>query len=175
VFLVGIPSAVIGLLEEIQEGNDAVAFRSQEFRPRFLGSGVLSDPVMLEAAAEASWGQLWEGAVVASNLPDPASTDPGMVRAREILEKYAPDLPVGYYALSGMSRAELIVEGLRRAGPDPTRIKLYLALEGLENWSDNLRDQPITFTKENHLGFESVRLMKAEEGKYVSVTDWVKP
>lgn len=170
VMLWGIPSHVVPLLEEIQKLNDAVKFRSLEFRPHFLGSGVLSDPAMLEAA-----GELWEGAIVASGMPNPDSDEPGVVRAREIMSKYAPDVPFGTYALMGLIRAELLVEGLKRAGPSLTRLRLILALESLEAWSDNFLGQPITINKDNHQGFDSVHLMKVENGKYVSISDWLKP
>jgi branched-chain amino acid transport system substrate-binding protein len=171
VIMVAIPSHAARLLEEIQKMNDQVKFRSQEFRPKFLGNNLLSDPVMLKVAE----GQLWNGAVVTSIVPDPNSDEPGVVRAREIAEKYVPDIPFGSYLLIGLMRAELFVEGARRAGPHINRIRLLLAFEGMENWSDNILGQPITFSKESHEGFNSVRLMKAEDGKYVSVSDWTKP
>jgi ABC-type branched-subunit amino acid transport system substrate-binding protein len=171
VIMVAIPSHAARLLEVIQGMNDAVAFRSQEFRPKFLGNGILSDPVMLELAES----QLWNGAVLSSTMPDPTSDEPGVVRAREIAAKYLPDVPFGTYVLIGLMRAELFVEGLRRAGPGVNRIRLLLAYEDMENWSDNILGQPITFSKESHQGFNSVRLMKVEDGKYVSVSDWTTP
>jgi branched-chain amino acid transport system substrate-binding protein len=166
----GIPSHVTPLLEEFKKHNDSVKFRSMEFHPNLLGSGVLADPAMWEAA-----GELWEGAIVASGVPNPDSDEPGVVRAREIMSKYAPDVPFGSYALMGLVRAELLVEGLKRAGPSITRLRLVLALESLEEWSDNFLGQPITINKDNHQGFDSVQLMKIEGGKHVSVTGWVKP
>jgi branched-chain amino acid transport system substrate-binding protein len=171
VILVAIPSHAALLIEEIQKMNDKVKFRSQEFRPKFLGNGILSDPVTLELAEPG----LWNGALVSSTMPDPSSDEPGVLRAREIAEKYAPDIPFGTYMLMGLMRAELFVEGLRRAGPHVNRIRLLLTYEGMENWSDNILGQPITFSKESHQGFNSVRLMKVEDGKYVSVSDWMKP
>ena len=170
VMLWGIPSHVAPLLEEFKKANDLVKFRSMEFHPKLLGSGVLADPSMLEAA-----GELWEGAIVASGVPNPDSDEPGVVRAREIMSKYAPDVPFGSYALMGLVRAELLVEGIKRAGPNITRVRLILALESLEEWSDNFLGQPITINKDNHQGFDSVQLMKIEDGKHISVTGWLKP
>jgi branched-chain amino acid transport system substrate-binding protein len=134
-----------------------------------LGPGILSDPIMFHLL-----GEHWEGAIVSSGVPDPNSNEPGVQRAREIFQEYAPDAQFGSFALMGMVRAELLVEGLRRAGPELTRLGLVLALEGMENWSDNILGEPITFSGENHLGFDSVRLMKAEGGVYVPVTGWLE-
>jgi branched-chain amino acid transport system substrate-binding protein len=170
VVLVAVPSHAARLLEEIQKGNDKVKFRSQEFRPKFLGANVISDRSMIELAEP----QLWEGAVVATTVPDPNSDEPGVVRAREIAEKYSPDVAFGTFELMGFIQAELFVEGMRRAGPSPNRIRLLLAYEAMENWSDNILGQPITFSRDSHLGFDSVRLMKVEGGKYVPITDWMK-
>jgi hypothetical protein len=169
--MVAIPSHAAALLAEIQKMNDAVKFRSQEFKPKILGNGILSDPIMLELAEPL----LWNGAVVTTSMPDPNSDEPGVVRAREIAQKYAPDHPFGTYLLMGLMRGELFVEGMRRAGPHPNPIRLLLSYEEMENWSDNIIGQPISFSKESHQGFDSVRLMKVEDGKYVSISDWTKP
>jgi ABC-type branched-subunit amino acid transport system substrate-binding protein len=164
------PEYAKGLLEEIQRQNDEVMFRSMEFHPKLLGGGLLADPSMAETA-----GPEWEGAVVATNVPDPNSDEPGVVRAREILAKYAPDVPFGTAALTGMIRAELAVEGLKRTRPPITRVRFIVGMESIENWSDNILGEPITISKENHHGFDKIRLIKAEGGKYVPLKDWMSP
>jgi ABC-type branched-subunit amino acid transport system substrate-binding protein len=144
-------------------------FEKLEFQPKLLATQVLADPIMFELVGEA-----WEGAVVATGVPDPASDEAGVLRAREIMSQYAPDTPFGAYALMGLSWAELLVEGLREAGPDLTRIRLIYALENLESSVDNFLGRPIQFSSENHHGFSAVRLMKAEGGKYAYVGDWIE-
>jgi ABC-type branched-subunit amino acid transport system substrate-binding protein len=162
------PEYAKGLLEEIQKQNDEVRFRSMEFHPKLLGCGLLADPSMAETA-----GPEWEGAVVATNVPDPLSDAPGVVRAKEILAKYAPDVAFGTSALTGMIRAELAVEGLKRTRPPITRVRFIVGMETIENWSENILGEPITISKEDHHGFDKVRLIKAEGGKYVTVKDWM--
>jgi ABC-type branched-subunit amino acid transport system substrate-binding protein len=39
-----------------------------------------------------------------------------------------------FYTLGGYSTAKVVVEGLKRAGPAPTREKLNAALEGIRNF-----------------------------------------
>jgi hypothetical protein len=85
------------------------------------------------------------------------------------MSKYAPDVAFGTFSLMGLVRAEVLVEGMRRAGPDLRRLRLILALEGMDNWSDNiLGHRPIQQGQPQ--GLDSVRLMKVEGGKYHPVT-----
>ncbi len=44
------PEYATALLQEINKQNDQVKFRSMEFHPHLLGSGLLADPSMLEAS-----------------------------------------------------------------------------------------------------------------------------
>ncbi|HEX9725898.1 MAG TPA: ABC transporter substrate-binding protein [Vicinamibacteria bacterium] len=143
-------------------------FEKLEYTPKLLATQVLADPVMFELVGEA-----WEGAVVATGVPDPDSDEPGVQRAREIMNRYAPDAPFGSYALMGLSWAEVLVEGLRQAGPELTRVRLIYALENLEPSADNFLGRPIQFSPESHHGFSAVRLMRAEGGKYVYISEWI--
>jgi ABC-type branched-subunit amino acid transport system substrate-binding protein len=144
-------------------------FQKLEYTPKLVATQVLADPVMFELVGEA-----WEGAVVATGVPDPDSDEPGVQRAREIMSRYAPDAPFGSYALMGLSWAEVLVAGLREAGPELTRVRMIYALENLETSSDNFLGRPIHFSPESHHGFSAVRLMRAEGGKYVYIGDWIE-
>jgi ABC-type branched-subunit amino acid transport system substrate-binding protein len=140
------------------------------YKPQLVGSQILSDPVMFELA-----GAAWEGAIVASSVPEPDSGEPGAVRAKQIIEKYGDGLQFGTYALWGLSRAEVLVEGMKRAGEDLTRLKLLQSLEAMKDWNDNFLSHPIRFDEENHLGLNAVKVSKAEGGKLVHVSDWMEP
>jgi branched-chain amino acid transport system substrate-binding protein len=140
------------------------------YDPQLVGSQILSDPVMFELA-----GPGWEGAIVASSVPEPSSDEPGAVKAREIIEKHGQGIPFGTYAMWGLSRAEVLVEGLDRAGPDLTRLKLIQSLESIEGWTDNFLGHEISFNTENHQGLTAVKLSRAEGGKLVHVSDWIEP
>jgi ABC-type branched-subunit amino acid transport system substrate-binding protein len=140
------------------------------YKPQIVGSQILSDPVMFELA-----GAAWEGAIVASSVPEPDSGEPGAVRAKQIIEKYGDGLQFGTYALWGLSRAEVLVEGMKRAGGDLTRLKLLQSLEAMKDWNDNFLSHPIGFDEENHLGLNAVKVSKAEGGKLVHVSDWMEP
>jgi hypothetical protein len=74
----------------------------------------------------------------------------------------------------GMTWGELLAEGMRQAGPDLTRVRLIYTLENLSGWSDNFLGTAVNFSPESHHGFNAIRLMKAEDGKYVYLTDWLE-
>ncbi len=147
---------------------DAIAADGDEdWNPLILGSIAMADPIMIEMAGEAM-----EGAVVASTTPD-LSLDTDATRlVREILRDYAPDVPFGDYAMLGMAWAQLAHEGMERAGPDLRRINLLRALETLDNWQ-GLMGHPVTFSDENHRGFDAVTLKRVENGEFVPVTGWI--
>ncbi|MGH9323245.1 MAG: ABC transporter substrate-binding protein, partial [Vicinamibacteria bacterium] len=140
------------------------------YRPQIVASQILSDPVMFDLA-----GGGWEGAIVAASVPEPNSDEPGATRARQVIQKYGQEMQFGTYALWGLSRAEVLVEGLRRAGPELTRLKLIQSLESIQDWNDNFLGHPISFDAENHQGLNAVHLSKAEGGNLVHLSDWMEP
>jgi branched-chain amino acid transport system substrate-binding protein len=140
------------------------------YAPQIVGSQILSDPVMFKLA-----GPRWEGAIVASSVPELSSTEPGVAKARQIIQKYGKGMEFGTYAMWGLSRAEVLVEGLRRAGPDLTRLKLIQSLESIHDWKDNLLGAPISFSEDNHQGLSAVLISKAENGSLVRLSDWMQP
>lgn len=142
----------------------------EDYDPQIVGSQILSDPVMFDLA-----GPSWEGAIVASSVPEPDSDEPGVERARDIIEKYGQGIQFGTYAMWGLSRAEVLVEGLRRAGPDLTRLGLIQALESIQGWEDNFLGTPISFSEENHQGLNAVHLSRAEDGTLVHLSGWIHP
>jgi ABC-type branched-subunit amino acid transport system substrate-binding protein len=140
-----------------------------DYDPQIVATQVLADPVMFHLT-----GESWDGAIVASSVPETNSNEPGVVKGRQIIEKYGDGIEFGTYAMLGLARAEVMVEGLRRAGPDLNRLKLILALEGIKDWSDNFLGTPISFSAENHQGLNSVHLSKAEGGRLVQLSDWIE-
>lgn len=140
----------------------------EDYSPQIVASQILSDPVMFQLA-----GPSWEGAIVASSVPESGSDEPGVQKMREIIAEYGQGIEFGTYAMWGLARAEVLVEGLRRAGPELTRLGLIQALESIDNWSDNLLGIPVSFSEENHQGLNAVHLSKAEGGRLVHVSGWL--
>lgn len=141
----------------------------EDYDPQIVATQILSDPVMFELAGDA-----WEGAIVASSVPETTSDEPGTVKAREIVEQYGDGMEFGTYAYWGLARAEVMVEGLRRAGPELTRLKFIQALESIDGWSDNFLGHPISFGPEDHQGLNAVHLSRAEGGTLVHLSGWLE-
>jgi ABC-type branched-subunit amino acid transport system substrate-binding protein len=75
------------------------------------------------------------GIGVTQVMPYPFSPSSAVVREFLLLQsRYAPQLKPSYNAIESFIAAKLLVEGLRRAGPDPTREKLVRALESVRDF-----------------------------------------
>lgn len=68
-------------------------------------------------------------------VPYPFMTSMPVVREyQELLKKYAPGEVVHYTSFEEFVGAKVLVEALRRAGPNPTRAKVVKALESMERY-----------------------------------------
>lgn len=67
--------------------------------------------------------------------------------------------------LEGYAAAKVLVEALRRAGPNPTRQKLFTALEGMHNF--DIGGLEITYTPTSHTGLDFADLsIIGQDGKF---------
>ena len=73
-------------------------------------------------------GHYGEGVIVTQVVPPPDAMATGVIRYRRFLKEHFPESEPGYNSLEGFIAAELLVEGLRKAGPDLTTEKLIDAL-----------------------------------------------
>ncbi|HKB27386.1 MAG TPA: ABC transporter substrate-binding protein [Methylomirabilota bacterium] len=108
---------------------------------------------------------------------------PGVAEYRALMEKHKPSVPdalrdpkyvpelFNFRSLEGFVNAKVIVEGLRRAGPSPTRAGFRQALESLRNFDLGI-GAPLTFGPERHQGLDSVYFTRVENGRWVPVVDW---
>ena len=87
------------------------------------------------------------GLIVTQVFPSPANMTFGMIRDYNAIMK-AADLPEGGYpGLEGYISARILVEGLRRAGNEPTRAKLLNALQSIQQY--DLGGDFVTFNDRN--------------------------
>ncbi|MFD2376611.1 ABC transporter substrate-binding protein [Ottowia pentelensis] len=75
---------------------------------------------------------------------------------QQLLEKYAPEAEVNYTNFEEFLGAKVLVEGLRRAGPEPTRAKLIKALESLRNF--DLGGITVSYSPTNRVGSRYVEV-----------------
>ena len=67
--------------------------------------------------------------------------------------------------LEGFTSAKVLVEGLRRASPKPTREKLILALESINRF--DIGGLEISYSKDDHTGLDFTDLsIIGKDGKF---------
>lgn len=108
---------------------------------------------------------------------------PGVVEYRALMERHSPVVPeslrdsnytvqrLSFISLEGFVNAKVIVEALRRAGPNPTRALFRQALESLRNFDLGI-GALLTFGPERHQGLDSVYFTRVEGERWVPIADW---
>lgn len=141
------------------------------WNPVFIGSNATADDKTVALAGDAAEGYL------ALQFMDFYSEDlPAGVAYRELIKKYDPEHSPGFLHAVGYTVASLLVEGLQRAGKNPTREGLVEAMESFDNFADTMMP-PITYGKNKRGGGDAAIMLKADvkAKKFVKISDWIKP
>jgi branched-chain amino acid transport system substrate-binding protein len=108
---------------------------------------------------------------------------PGVAEYRTFMERHNPAVPetlrdpnyavqrLSFISLEGFVNAKVVVEALRRAGPQPTRAAFRQALEALRNFDLGI-GAALTFGPERHQGLDSVYFTRVEADRWVPIADW---
>jgi acyl-CoA hydrolase/ABC-type branched-subunit amino acid transport system substrate-binding protein len=138
-----------------------LAAHAADFRPAWLSSYVLSGPDLFQfAGAEATHG------LRATSYPVGPRYHRGERLYRKVMKhKYADESP-GTHSRIGHAAAQLVVEGLRRAGPDLTREGFINALEGTKDWTGGLLP-PISYSRTDHRGLTALAMQRALHGRWI--------
>ncbi len=108
---------------------------------------------------------------------------PAVREHRAFMDKYNPTVPeflrdpeytlqkYSFISLEGFINAKVVVEGLRRAGPNPTRLGFRRALESLRNFDLGI-GSPLPFGPERHQGLDKVYFTHVEKDRWVPIADW---
>ena len=140
------------------------------YRPQALTTFTLGDPIMYGLATADVWEGVYPAAPAQSGVPGEPAAD----RVIEILKKYDPALAgKEYLALFGAVSMMHLVEGLKNAGKDLTPDSLVKGMEMIKNWKPEGIGAPVTYAPDQHHGLNGSRMMKAEKGKHVPVSDYV--
>jgi branched-chain amino acid transport system substrate-binding protein len=120
-------------------------------KTKWLGSGATSTPLFPQAAGDAG-----TGFVSVQPLPGLIEGDQGEMSAyrTKLAALYPSGLPAGRpsdYDMFNYGGAKVLVEALRRAGPELTRQKFIAAMESLRNFQTGTTF-PVTFSKDDHEG-----------------------
>jgi len=97
------------------------------------------------------------GLGISQVVPFPFGANKPVVREYQaLMKKYGGDQAVSYTSFEEFLGAKVLVEGLRRAGPLPTRAKLVKALEGIDNF--DLGGTRVNYSQNNRIGSRFVEV-----------------
>jgi branched-chain amino acid transport system substrate-binding protein len=125
----------------------------QDWRPLFLGGSYLGTEAFVAAAGEDA-----EGVVITQIVPsyDDISL-PTVKLYRECLVTYMSGTQPNYVSLLAFVNATVIVEGLKRAGENPTREKFITAIESMNGVDIGLGPEAhLEFSPHRHKGLDRV-------------------
>ncbi|SFU49494.1 amino acid/amide ABC transporter substrate-binding protein, HAAT family [Polaromonas sp. YR568] len=112
-----------------------------------------------------SLGENARGVIVTQVFPYERSIAFSMVKEAQELAKAKGGDDISPAMLEGFAAAKVLVEGLRRAGPKPTREKLQAALDGLRKY--DLGGLEVNFSPEDHTGLDFADLsIIGTDGKF---------
>jgi ABC-type branched-subunit amino acid transport system substrate-binding protein len=95
--------------------------------------------------------------IISQAIPYPGHRALSVVRDyQRLMKQAAPDKPLSFYSLEGLMGAKIVVEALRRAGPNPTRAKVIAALNTMKDY--DLGDFTVSYTPGVRAGSKVVDL-----------------
>jgi ABC-type branched-subunit amino acid transport system substrate-binding protein len=129
---------------------------SQFFNVSFVGSKALAEAL----------GKDGHGVMISQVVPFPWSPLTPIVKEYLDAVKRSGNVDVNFSSLEGYIAAKVLVEGLRRAGKDPTREKFVSAMESMSNYE--IGGFAVRFAPDNHNGSQYVDLsMIGRDGKFI--------
>jgi branched-chain amino acid transport system substrate-binding protein len=161
VVLVGPPNTVAPILKQAH---------AKGWKPLFLTVSFVGTDELIKQA-----GQDAEGMVITQVVPPYYLTDlKGVALYRRTLAKYAPASQPSFVSLEGFIDARVLVEGLKRAGKEPTREGLIRGIESIRELDLGLGPQLlIRYSAKEHKGFDRVIATVVRGGRAVPFTDWL--
>jgi branched-chain amino acid transport system substrate-binding protein len=139
------------------------------WRPQFLTvSFVGTEEFIKEAGRDA------EGTIITQVVPPYDRTDYTTVALyRQSLSRYYPDAAPNFVSLEGFVDAMVLVEGLKRAGKDPTREKLISGIESIHSMNIGMGPKLLLdYGRNDHKGFDNVYPTIVRNGQPILLTDW---
>jgi branched-chain amino acid transport system substrate-binding protein len=148
--------------------RDAAKFN---FKPLLIGQSGIADPVAFEEQVGMP-GATSNFLTISQVRYTPDS--PEVDKWRKAIEtKYANDR-LSVYNLFGVGHAQVVVEALKRAGPDLTRQKFLDAMTTLRDFPTDTYGAGITCTKEENRCNKAVVFIQKEVGGPVKIVDITK-
>lgn len=139
----------------ITTGKATVDFIKQ-YNARARGMRYYAISVMGTQATLKALGPDGVGVVVTSVVPFPWAASPAAREFREAMQKAGYENNISFIGFESYLNAKLMTEGLKRAGPSPTRAKFTAAMEKMSRY--DLGGVEVGYSKGNHEGSHYVEL-----------------
>lgn len=117
----------------------AEGYKGQFFNVSFVGAQALANEL----------GELGQGVAISQVVPFPFSTNTPLLQEYRNLMTWAGQKEFDFTSMEGFLTAKILVEGLRRAGPNLTRERLITGLEGMKG--TNLGGFTVKFSPQDHV------------------------
>jgi branched-chain amino acid transport system substrate-binding protein len=139
------------------------------WNPLFLTVSFVGTEGLIRAA-----GSDAEGMIITQVVPSYDRTElPTVQLYRDALNRYMGGTPPSFVSFEGFVDAMVIAEGLKRAGPEPTREKFISAIESIHDQDVGLGSKfVLNYGPDRHKGFDSVYATMIRNGRAVTITDW---
>lgn len=138
------------------------------WKPQFSGHNALGDPQTFTLAGQ----QLVDGAIAVAVMEPLDSAKPQVAEFLARQKKYLPKTTPTTYSMHGYNAAAIFVDALKRVQGEPTSEKIVAELEKIKGLNTGLMG-PVTFTSGDHAGSQSAAFMRAKDGKWAIVTEWI--
>lgn len=136
----------------------------------FIGTSASFDQIVAGAQGNATEGFYTMGFFP---MPYQDKARPEVVSwMQKYKDKYNTEAAVG--AAYGNGLAQMIVAGLRNAGPNLTTDSFVKGMEQIKNFTDIFGAAPISFAPDKHVGSNTAFVMQVRNGRFVVATDPVK-
>lgn len=117
------------------------------FKPLTIGQSAIGDPAAFEQQVGMPGATSnFDTIAMVKVTPD----DPAVAQWRAALQKLYPEDRLSVFNLFGVGAAEVLVEALRRSGPDLTRAKFVDVMDHLTDFKTDVYGGPITCTPTDH-------------------------
>lgn len=109
----------------------------------------------------------------------PGENVPGMRKLIETAKKFGVSKDRYYdpWYMQGWTDAMVFVEGLKRAGKEPTTEKVKNAIENMKTFDTGGLTAPLSYSVDNHTGTNKIKFVKMnlEKGYWEPISGWVSP
>jgi branched-chain amino acid transport system substrate-binding protein len=133
--------------------------RAKGSKARLFSISVVNFKELLKNAGEDNA----RGIGISQVMPYPySSTVPVAREFQTLMAKYQPDKVVSYASMESFIAAKILVEAIRRGGPEPTRQKILSQLEKLDNY--DVGGFRVTFSPTSRTGSKFVEVTVIGQG-----------